>query len=359
MESGVKRGGKNSPSTISLIMVVSEESENLARTLRSVKSYISYWYIALPSGAKKLSNEIAEFISPIDGKFLFGLGSNEVESKNFLLAKARQEERTDFILIINEDEELCINGGGIEVTSSEKCYLVPFESLDESFYQPRLLATSLGWRYDGIVHPTLNLHLPYESLPTLENASVLTHRRTSLSAKSRLECEQMIDFLQETPEEEERLFRQKFFLGTYYFLIEDFKKAKNYLEESINYLDDHFETPFLHWYCRFQLKKIGEKTDQNRWSDILDEYLKLYEEHPEWPFVLDQIAKHYRDRNEPELEFIFIRYAAKLRPLSVRFWPKNSWELIYQDYLSCASKLGKSTDLLPEKLPNQDYGDEK
>lgn len=131
-------------------MIVKNEERILARCLASVKPYINTWCI-VDTGSSDATMEVArEALSGIPGELherpWVNFGHNRSEA--FDLAKGK----ADYMLVIDADDELVVDGEDPFDGLSGPCYSFKIQHQNLEHYRAQLFRSDLPWRYEGALH---------------------------------------------------------------------------------------------------------------------------------------------------------------------------------------------------------------
>jgi glycosyltransferase involved in cell wall biosynthesis len=222
-----------------LTMILKDEAHTIAKTLLSVKPYISSWYILDTGSADGTEDVILKTLGDVPGT----LGSHPFEnfskSRNRALALI-PPDKTDWIFYCDADDVL--EGGdkiapflaGIDPSTApdQEAFAVRVTVPSGIFDSTRIFHSSAPWHFEGPVHEVLVRKTG--AIPTSRIPGVfLHHRDTAPEGRGRERWKKDVELLKEELNQNPASSRSAFYLALTYYWLSDMQNAIAALDRRI------------------------------------------------------------------------------------------------------------------------------
>jgi glycosyltransferase involved in cell wall biosynthesis len=331
------------PPTVCLNMIVKNEAKVIRRCLDSVRPFIHRWVIVDTGSTDGTQAIIREHFSGVPGELherpWKNFGHNRSEALALALGK------TDYILVIDADEELIATPGFV-MPSGADTYMVLYSFADSpvTWHRATFIKASLPWRYEGVLHEYLECgHPPERAILQGLRITSYTDGARNLDPKTKYTRDAAI--LEQGLRDEPENKRYVFYLAQSYRDAQDLEKAiQNYERRAeMGGWDEEV------YYSLFQVAMLKKRTQRDPKS-IVDAFLNAYQYRPSRAESLVELAAHYRATHQWALAELFARAALSI-PLSpdILFVDASAYAWRALDELAIATyytqKYGESADL--------------
>jgi glycosyltransferase involved in cell wall biosynthesis len=323
--------------SICLNMIVKDESHVIRRCLDTVKPFISHWVIVDTGSTDGTQQIIREHLAGIPGELherpWKDFGHNRTEALE--LAKGQ----ADYTLVIDADEVLLTDPGfrlpSLDADGYEILHIVGDSGT--AFYMLQLVRSSLPWRYVGVLHEVMTCDQPYRSVKLLglRTKGYFDSARNADPAQKYARDAQV---LEKALESEPDNARYVFYLGQSYRDAGQIERALDAYERRAAMGGFPEEI----WYSLFQLGVLHERRGGD-FAPALAAYLRAYQFRPTRAEPLCELARHYREKAEYALAFLFANAAIQIpRPADIHFLDERvyDWRAL-DEYAIAAYYVGK------------------
>ncbi len=304
--------------TISLCMIVKDESHIIKECLESMIPYIDRYDITDTGSTDGTPDLIKEFMDEHDvpGEVYlsdwkgFGDHNGNMGSRSESLRNC--DGKADYAWVIDADDYVTGNFVYPENMESD-AYSLRIGREDFVWWRNQIFKTGLDWSYIGVLHeyaeckgldrPAVSTRLMGEyhvSARTLgaRNVGITTEEKYTRDAEN----------LEEAMKEEPNNSRYQFYLAQSYFDSQQFEKSHDaYLKRTE--MGGWEEEIFYSYYRVAMIKALLEKP----WIEIQQAFLEAYNFRPTRAEPLYQIARIYRQiHDQPRLGYIFAKMAIEI-----------------------------------------------
>jgi glycosyltransferase involved in cell wall biosynthesis len=319
--------------TITLVMIVKNESKVIQRCFDSVKDYIDYWIICDTGSTDGTQDLIKKYFenANIPGKLYdhkwvnFGF--------NRTLAVSLAKGKSDYSILLDADFLFKIKDKTFKNNLISDAYQIKYEgNLD--YRQTLFVKSSFDWKYVGVTHEYLTCPAAskYENL----NAFTIHHLCDGGSRSDKFVRD--IDLLKKGLIDEPTNIRYMFYLAQSYNDTEDYTNAIKYYEMRIlcgGWPEEVY----------FSLYKIGncKMMRGDKYPDIRDSFLKAYKYRPQRLEALHDLIKYCRLNDMSGIGFNYGMPAINTKyPNDILFINKPVHEWMFLDEVAlCAYNIQK------------------
>jgi glycosyltransferase involved in cell wall biosynthesis len=318
--------------TISLNMIVKNESRVIARCLESVLPFIDHWVIVDTGSTDGTQDLIRRLLANLPGELherpWKDFGHNRSEALAFVRGKA------DYILIMDADERLEVPAGFAWPKLTVGKYMLTHKhwgALDSSWGLGTLVKASLPWRYEGVLHEYIACDEEH-SIEALPGPIVWGYfdsaRNVDPTAKYANDAKILEEALQKEPDNA----RYAFYLAQSYRDSKQLEKAVEAYDRRVS-LGGWEEELF---YAAFQRGAVLETLGD--WPRALSSYVQAYTLRPVRAESLWACAVHYRVSREWAAAELFARAAVAIpRPDDTLFVDDSVYAWRAKDELAIAT----------------------
>jgi hypothetical protein len=352
-----------SESTVTLVMIVKNESRVIVRCLASVKQHIDAWAIVDTGSTDGTQAIIRRELADIPGKLVELPWKGFAGSRNDALELAREVGGTYALVGIDADEELVWPAGHkMAPKLTEDCYGIRFrlDGCESTWQRTLLVKLALPWRWVGAMHEYLSCE-PVEPSKTLITGAHVSSHTDGGRAKPRKYS--VLDYL---PEGSQIAAATHKFRGDAAVLermaSEDPNEPRNvfYLAQSYTgarQLDKAIETYRRRstmggwdeevYFSLWQIAGLMEARGDD-WEDVAKAHVAAYEARPRRAEPLWALAVLYNDHGRPALAEAYARAACALpRPTDCLHVLESVYDYRAQDeHAAALGRLGRFDEAL-------------
>ncbi len=154
---------KNRPAkpSICLNMIVKDESHVILRCLESVKDVIDYWVISDTGSTDGTQQIIRDFFTrhQIPGELHEHPWKHFAHNRNLVLDLAR--DKADYLFMMDADDEFIHPPGFQFAHLTEGSYYINCILHGVTYARRHLIRTDLPWKWNGVIHETLECSHPF------------------------------------------------------------------------------------------------------------------------------------------------------------------------------------------------------
>ncbi len=286
--------------SVCLNMIVKNESNVIARCLKSTRPLIDTWLIVDTGSTDGTQQIIEQCLADLPGELHERPWRNFGANRSEALALART--KADYTLIIDADEVLDISAEFSAPELTCDAYQLRTELVELAYYRTQLVRSSLPWRYEGVLHEYLECDQPF-SQAKLEG---LINRPSTDGARSADPNKYLKDaaLLEQVLEADPKNARDVFYLA------QSYRDARVPEAALTNYrrrvaLGGWAEEV---WYSLFQIARLSETTQRSD-QEIVSAYLAAYEFRPSRAESSCALARYFRLQNKYALAHLFAQRA--------------------------------------------------
>ena len=298
---------KENHQLLTLSMIVKDEVSTITRTLLTAKPFIDRWIILDTGSTDGTQDVIRRALEGVPGEMFEEPFVDFSTSRNRALDLAGTV--TPFVMWLDADDEL-MNGPVLRAFLEQ---VHPLQSADHEAYflrvdmgirfdSPRVVRTTAGWRFEGVVHEIL-VH-PNRPPPVHRVPNVFIRHQASYDSceRSRKRWEHDVILLSEAVRRDPGNTRSAFYLAQTYLWLERYDLASLAYKRRITlggWAEEVYES-------KMSLARIATALHAP-WAEIQQLYLDAHSFAPHRAEPLYAIALHYNGTGEHALTFIFAR----------------------------------------------------
>jgi glycosyltransferase involved in cell wall biosynthesis len=305
------------PATVTLCMIVKDETHIIKECLQSMLPYIDRYDITDTGSTDGTPELIKEFFDEhgVPGEVYlsdwkgFGDHAGKMGSRTESLHNA--EGKADYAWVIDADDYISGNFTYPEVMDKDS-YSLRIGREDFTWWRTQIFKTSAKWKYVGVLHEfaecetknppeTERLFGDYHISARTEGARNVG---ISIIDKYTRDAENLLEALKDEPENS----RYVFYLAQSYFDSQQYEKSlETYLKRAG--MGGWEEEAFYSLYRSGMIKAILNYS----WPEIQQQFLDAYDFRPIRAEPLYQIARIYRQvHDKPRLSYLFARMALEI-----------------------------------------------
>jgi len=335
--------------TITLVMIVKNESNVITRCLDSVKDYIDYWVICDTGSTDGTQKIIKKYFkkAKIPGELLKHKWKNFGHNRSMAIKSAKG--LSNYSLLLDADFIFNIKDKNFKEDLKADVYQIRYSGgLD--YRQSLLVNSNLDWNYVGVTHEYLSC--PNMKSPENLDAFCIDHKCDGGSRSDKFTRD--IELLRKGLEEEPNNSRYMFYLA------QSYKDVAQYTEAIIYY---NLRVKKGGW-CEetyFSLFQIGncKKLRGDNFNDYKDDLWKAYLFRPSRLEALYELVKHCRLLDMAELGFYYGMHAINNEyPKDILFISKaiHEW-MLFDELAICAYNIHKNEIAIGiyDKLKEKNY----
>lgn len=293
--------------TLTLCMIVKNESHIILECLNSVYKYIDYWVICDTGSTDNTKEIITNFFKEkgIPGEI------HDHEWKNFghnrTLAFKAAEGKADYAWVIDADDYL---EGELKLppTTDIDSYALRIKRGTFFWWRNQIFKLDCKWEYKGVLHEYAACQKPQPKIVKLEGTYNICARTmggarnvgiTPIEKYSR-----DAEVLEEAMKEDPTNTRHQFYLAQSYFDSQQWEKSDEAYRKRVE-MGGWEEEVFYSLYRIAMIAAITNKT----FGEIKEKFLMAWNYRPIRAEPLYQIAKMYRMVNQPRLANLYATMA--------------------------------------------------
>jgi len=328
-----------SKKTITLSMIVKNETHIIMECLESVAPYIDYWIIADNGSTDGTQELVKEFFEKkgIPGEL------HEVEWVDFghnrTEALALCDGKADYILMIDADDHL-VGKPKLDLKDEKDGYALRISRGNFTWWRNQIFKTGVGWGYKGVLHEYAECTGKGKDKDGKDEVVTLGRIQgdyhidaRTLGARNIDEDGSPIDGIKKYSRDAETLeealkkepdnARYQFYLAQSYFDSQQYDKAEIAYSKRASmggWLEEVFYSVFRVGMCKMQQKKP--------WQDCQDVFLQAWNIKPDRAEPLYHLANIHRNNGNPHLGYLFAKIALDIK------YPVNDILFINDDIYS-------------------------
>ena len=305
--------------TITLCMIVKNETHVILRCLESVYKYIDRYDITDTGSTDGTQDMIRDFFAKkgIPGEIYqsdwkgFGDHAGKIGSRTEAFQNAKG--KADYAWVIDADDSLSgdlILPHGTDVDA----YTLQFTRGEFSWWRTQIFKNNRDWRYVGVLHEYPDSDpKPYriEKLHGNYFIDARTEGARNIGVSPIEKYSKDAEALEKAIGEDPTNVRYQFYLAQSYFDSQQWEKALNAYKrrsEMGGWEEEIFFSLYRVAICKVFL--------QHPWSEIYDAFMMSYEARPTRAEPLYQLARLHRMHNRPKAAYIYARMALEIpRPV--------------------------------------------
>jgi glycosyltransferase involved in cell wall biosynthesis len=336
--------------SLCLVMIVKDEEDTIAKCLKAVAPYISYWVIVDTGSKDNTLNVIRETTAElnIEGEL------HERPWVNFEVNRTESLElakgRCDYRWIIDADDTFYPEVPGVNpfagLTNEPDGYQILYKLNTLQYHRVQIVKSDQDWVYKGVLHEYLHLDKPEISQGIIPMSYVIADisplkRANSLQEKYANDA----IILEKALVDEPNNTRYMFYLAQSYRDSEQHEKAIEAYEKRINM----GEWPEEVYYSMYMIAKIKEKMGASD-KEVTEFYSRAWEYRPERLEAVFHTMRKLRDQKRFLIAFAYGDIAIKTRGTGdILFVEPEIWQWrLLDEYSLCAYYIG-NPDLSVEK----------
>lgn len=305
--------------TITLCMIVKNETHVILRCLESVYKYIDRYDITDTGSTDGTQDMIRKFFAEknIPGEIYqsdwkgFGDHAGKIGSRTEAFQNAKG--KADYAWVIDADDSLSgdlILPEGTDVDA----YTLQFSRGEFSWWRTQIFKNNRDWRYVGVLHEYPDSDpKPYriEKLNGNYFIEARTEGARNIGVSAIEKYSKDAEALEKAIVEDPTNVRYQFYLAQSYFDSQQWEKAIGAYKRRAE-MGGWEEEVFFSLY-RVAICKVFL---QHPWSEIYDAFMMSYESRPTRAEPLYQLARLHRMHNRPKAAYVYARMALEIpRPM--------------------------------------------
>jgi len=308
---------KKDKKTLTLSMIVKNETHIVMECLESVAPYIDYWVIADNGSTDGTQDLIKNFFKEkgIPGELheveWVDFGHNRTEALKLCDGKA------DYIFMIDADDKL-VGKPNFDFSDEKDGYGMRIKRGDFTWWRNQIFKTGIGWKYTGILHEYAdcqdkpNKDKDPLSLGRIAQPSNYFIDARTLGARNRKEDGTDLDAIEKYSKDAETLeeaikkepdnTRYQFYLAQSYFDSQQWEKAEEAYSKRAGmggWLEEVYYSIFRVGMCKMLRKQP--------WQDCQDVFLQSWNIKPNRAEPLYHLARIHRNNGNPNLGYLFAK----------------------------------------------------
>ena len=310
------------PATVTLCMIVKDESHIIKECLESMLPYIDRYDITDTGSTDGTPELIKEFMDEhgIEGEVYlsdwkgFGDGPNTKGSRTESFENAKG--KADYAWVIDADDFIVGDFKFPEVMDKD-AYSLRIGREDFVWWRNQIFYLDAGWHYVGVLHEYAACENPTPTTDRINgkyriSARTLGARNVGITTieKYTKDAENLYDALnnEDSPHYDPNNSRYQFYLAQSYFDSQQWDKSEEAYLKRVT-MGGWEEECYYSLYRVALLKAIQDKP----WLEIKDAFLDAWEYRPSRAEPLYQIARLYRQVHEkPRLAYMYAKMALEI-----------------------------------------------
>ena len=285
--------------TISLVMIVKNESKVIKRCLDSIKGIIDYWVIVDTGSTDNTIEIIRKELKDIPGELhkskWINFGYNRTEAINFAYNKA------DYLLLMDADLVAIVNNLDKNKLNKDFYYIRIMDNL--SYVNKCLVNGHLNWEYTGVTHECIDS----KEAKTYEELKEIKLKDYCDGGNRKTKFVRDIDLLEQGIKNEPNNTRYMFYLGQSYKDIGNYKRAIEWYQKRAKARGWGEEVFYSEYQIGLLSKKLGD------YGRAFGHYLKAYEVRPTRAESLYALACMLRTQGYYNQAYLFIKKALEIK----------------------------------------------
>lgn len=301
--------------SVCLNMIVRDEAAVIERCLASVRPFIDYWVIVDTGSVDDTPDRIQAALRGVPGELhrrpWKNFGHNRTEALN--LAK----DHADYLLFIDADEIMGAEPGATLNKLTGPAYSLEARLGNVSYDRVNLVATSLPWRWEGVLHEYLECGqaVPQPRVPGFWVEVTPQGARSNDPRKYEKDAQVLLDALADEPHNS----RYVFYLAQSYRDSGQLDQALRYYQQRAGMGGWDEEV----WYSKFESARIAERLGQSH-DQVVAAYLSAHQARPQRAEALTNLARYCRGRGEWHNAYLFASACAALPMTTDRLFVDTS-----------------------------------
>jgi len=309
----------NRPVSVTLCMIVKDESHVVKECLESMLPYIDRYDITDTGSTDNTPELIKEFMDEHDipGEVYlsdwkgFGDSGDKIGSRTESLRNC--DGKADYAWVIDADDKMTGSFQYPEKMDADAYTLRIGRGEDFTWWRNQIFKTGIGWHYVGVLHEYANNPKPREEHQIIKvggnykiEARTMGARNVGITTTEKYtrDAEQLKEALKSEPDNS----RYQFYLSQSYFDSQQYEKSlEAYMKRAS--MGGWEEEVFYSLYRAAMIKAILN----HPWEEIQQAFLDAYEFRPIRAEPLYQISRCYRQiHNRPRLAYLYAKLAAEI-----------------------------------------------
>jgi glycosyltransferase involved in cell wall biosynthesis len=317
-------------------MIVKNEKDVIETCLNSVKPLIDYWVIVDTGSTDGTQEMIQRVLATIPGELHERPWVDFAHNRNEALALAK--EKGDYLLLIDADEVLRYPPAFSLPSLDKEAYYITVRQIDAvDFLRPSLISTRLPWKWEGVLHETLNVSVAKEMAVLEGIINICDPRAPSGRSKDPDKYLKDAQLLEKALEKEPANARYTFYLAQSYYLAKKPDLALHYYQKRGEMASPDVEETF------FALYNVGKvKEEMGDRQGAIDAFFKAHAFRPQRAEPLFRAAVLYRKAGNALLGYLLSKYALEIpRPADMCI-ESNTYDYAIQiEWANCSLLLGR------------------
>jgi glycosyltransferase involved in cell wall biosynthesis len=282
---------------------VRNESPVIGRCLDSVSPFVDRWVIVDTGSTDGTQGLVREHMASRPGELHERPWKSFDHNRNEALVLAK--DKADYLFFIDADEALHLPSGFARPALGGDAYSMNCEYAGTLYRRCALIASRLGWRWEGVVHEYLTCSRSYRMEHLDGPRIVVSHE----GARSRDPTTYAKDaaLLEAALRTDPTNARSTFYLAQSYRDAGSLEQSRGMYRRraSMGGWDEEV------WFSLYQIAIIGERLGASA-AETSFGYLAAFQFRPTRGEPLVQLARFHRDRKEYALAFLYARRALEL-----------------------------------------------
>ena len=301
--------------TITLCMIVKNETHVILRCLESIYKYIDRYDITDTGSTDGTQDMIRKFFAEknIPGEIYqsdwkgFGDHAGKIGSRTEAFQNAKG--KADYAWVIDADDT--IEGEFVMPPGTDvDAYTLKFNRVDFTWWRTQIFKNSRDWRYVGVLHEYPDSDpKPYRIEKLHGNYSIVarTEGARNIGVTPVEKYSRDAEKLEEAIRDDPTNVRYQFYLAQSYFDSQQWEKATQAYQkraEMGGWEEEIFFSLYRVAICKTFL--------QHPWPEVYDAFMRSYESRPTRAEPLYQLARLHRMHNRPKAAYIYARMAMEI-----------------------------------------------
>ena len=304
------------PASVTLCMIVKNESHVIKRCLESMLPYIDRYDITDTGSTDGTPEIIKEFMDEheVPGEVYlsdwkgFGDSGDKIGSRTESLRNC--DGKADYAWVIDADDMVTGNFKYPPVMDQDSYTLRIGRGEDFTWWRNQIFKTGVGWHYVGVLHEYANIPKPPEEHKILKilgeyKIEARTEGARNVGITTVEKYSRDAEHLEEALKDEPENSRYQFYLAQSYFDSQQYEKSLDAYKKRAE-MGGWPEEVFYSLYRVAMIKAILNRS----WEEIHQAFLDSYESRPDRAEPLYQIARCLRQiHNRPKLAYMYAKMA--------------------------------------------------